>query len=69
MATAIRELSGMNYKSIEFDHPVGEPMDEVLRELADWLSDNADGGILTSITTGIHPEDDSRFLTNLIWAE
>lgn len=65
----IRELTGMTYKSIELDHHVSTPVDEVLRTLANWLSDNTDGGILTSITTGIHPESEERFLTHLVWSE
>lgn len=67
--TDIRELTGMNYKSIEFDHHVSTPIEEVLRSLADWLSDNTDGGLLVSIYTGLHPESDERFLTQLVWSE
>lgn len=65
----IRELTGMTYKSVEIDHHVSMPMDEVLHRLAEWISDNIDGGILTSITTGIHPESEERFLTHLVWSE
>lgn len=65
----VRELTGMTYKSVELDHPVRLTMDEVLRTLADWISDNVDGGVLTSVTTGIHPEYEDRFLTHLVWSE
>lgn len=66
---SVRELSGMSYKGIELDHPVRMPMDEVLRTLADWVSDNTDGGIISSLVTEIHPESDDRFLTHLVWSE
>lgn len=64
----IRELYGMEYKSIELDHPVRQPMSSVLRDLADYLERNDIRGYVINLTTQSHPDDDDRFLTSLVWA-
>lgn len=64
----IRELIGMTYKSIDIEHPVSMSMSEVLFKAAHWASENEVHGLLTGIHTGIHPDDDKKFITNLVWA-
>lgn len=64
----IRSLSGMQYASVEIEHSVLTPMSEVLYALADYLSNHADTGLLTGIFTQSHPEEEDKFLTNLVWA-
>ncbi len=64
----VRKLSGMQYESVEVEHPVSTPMSEILYVLANHLANNDDHGILTGLYTQSHPDDDSLFLTNLVWA-
>lgn len=64
----IRRLSGMQYASVEIEHLVSTPMAEVLYALAEYLTDNDETGLLTGIYTQSHPDQEDKFLTQLVWA-
>lgn len=66
---AIRELSGMTYRSVELEHTIDTSPADVLRSIALWLEDNdSDYGILVDINTQCSPFNDDTFLTTLVWA-
>lgn len=63
----IRELTGMQYSSIEFEHDIMMPMSDILRILALWVEDTDNDGIIKSVNTVSHPYDEDLFITTLIW--
>lgn len=64
----IRRLDGMRYASVEIEHDIRVPMSSVLRQLADWCEKNREHGLLTGIYTQSHPDDEKKFLTNMVWS-
>ena len=63
------ELWGMKYSGFNLDHDAALPMYKVLKQIAKWFKDNEKEGTIEAMHTQCHPDDDTRFLTTVIWAE
>lgn len=66
---SVRVLSGMNYRSVELKHHVRLTMPEILFQLAAHFQNHSDDhGIITSLTTQSHPDNEHEFLTTLVYS-
>lgn len=63
------ELWGMKYKGFSLDHDAALPMHKVLKQIARWMKDNGKEGYIETLHTQSHPDDESRFLTTVLWSE
>lgn len=63
----VRDLYGMTYKAIELEHDVSCSMSDVLEEFAHLIRTRRINGYIEQIHTASHPDDESMFLTTLIY--
>lgn len=64
----IRDLFGMNYKSVELTHDVATPAHKVLKELAKYFKENDIHGIIQHLSTQSSEFDEDTFLTTVIYS-